>query len=112
MTTSVHLTQRSAWKALVAHFQTLRSQHLRTLFAQDPARGERLTIEDVGIYLDYSRNRVTDETLQLLRRLAEECELRSRIEAMFRGDKINVTENRAALHVALRAPRESTIQVD
>lgn len=96
----------------MAHFQTLRNQHLRTLFAQDPERGERLTIEDVGIYLDYSRNRVTDETLPLLRQLAEECELRSRIEAMFRGDKINTTENRSVLHVALRAPRGSTIQVD
>ena len=106
------LIQRPAWKALTAHFQTLRQQHLRTLFADDPGRGERLALEAVGIYLDYSKNRVTHETLHLLRRLAEECELRARIEAMFRGDKINITENRAVLHVALRAPRGAAITVD
>src|SRR5262252_4060926 len=106
------LTQRPAWKALEAHFQTLRNQHLRSLFAEDPQRGERLTLEASGIYLDYSRNRVTGETMQLLHKLAEECELRERIEAMFRGDRINVTENRAVLHVALRAPRGASIHVD
>jgi glucose-6-phosphate isomerase len=106
------LTQRPAWKALVAHFQTLRYQHLRALFAEDPQRGERLTLEAIGIYLDYSRNRVTGETMQLLHRLAEECELRARIEAMFRGDRINATENRAVLHVALRAPRGASVHVD
>ncbi len=106
------LSQRPAWKALTAHYQIVRKQHLRTMFADDPGRGERLALEAVGIYLDYSKNRVTDETLQLLRRLAEECGLAARIEAMFRGDRINVTENRAVLHVALRAPRGATINVD
>ena len=106
------LTKRPAWQALAAHFQTLRNTHLRTLFAEDPKRGDRLTFEAAGIYFDYSRNRVNDETLRLLRNLAEECELRERIHAMFRGDKINVTENRAVLHVALRAPRGASIQVD
>ena len=79
--------------------------HLRKLFADDPKRGERLTAEAVGLYLDYSKNRITDETLQLLLQLAEESGLRARIDAMFRGEKINITENRAVLHVALRAPR-------
>src|SRR5213076_629540 len=86
--------------------------HLRTLFADDAKRGERLTAEAVGIYLDYSKNRDTDDTLALLRRLAEESGLRERIDAMFRGDKINVTEARAVLHVALRAPRNASIVVD
>jgi glucose-6-phosphate isomerase len=106
------LTQRAAWQALVTHHQKVRELHLRKLFADDPKRGERLTAEAVGIYLDYSKHRVTDETLKLLVRLAEESGLRARIDAMFRGDKINVTENRAVLHVALRAPRGATIVVD
>src|SRR5262249_4168361 len=96
------LTQRPAWQALAAHAQQIQPLHLRKLFAEDPKRGERLTLEAVGVYLDYSKNRVTDETLKLLLRLADECGLRARIDAMFRGDKINVTEKRAVLHVALR----------
>jgi len=106
------LTKRKAWKALQAHYETVRRIHLRTLFAEDPARGERLAVEAVGISLDYSKNRVTDETLKLLVQLAEESGLRSRIDAMFRGEKINVTENRAVLHVALRAPKGSSVKVD
>jgi glucose-6-phosphate isomerase len=106
------LTQRPAWKALQTHFQSVRDLHLRKLFADDPRRGDRLTLEAEGIYLDYSKNRVTDETLKLLLELAEESGLRSRTEAMFRGDKINVTEGRAVLHVALRAPENASIVVD
>jgi len=106
------LTTSKAWNALSHHYQNLRHAHLRTLFAEDPARGERLTAETAGIFLDYSKNRVTDETIELLVALAEEAGLRSRIEAMFRGDKINVTEDRAVLHVALRAPRGASILVD
>ncbi len=106
------LTQRPAWKALTEHYQQVRDLHLRTLFAEDPQRGERFAVEDVGIYLDYSKNRVTQETLRLLLNLAQESGLRERIDAMFRGEKINVTENRAVLHVALRAPRDATIVVD
>src|SRR5258705_8266799 len=112
MTGLLPLTARQSWKALQAHHEKIRSLHLRTLFADDPARGERLTAEAAGIYLDYSKNRVTDETLTLLRRLAEESGLRERIDAMFRGDKINLTEDRAVLHVALRAPRDASIVVD
>src|SRR5215831_16528485 len=97
--------ERPAWKALVAHHQKVREMHLRKLFADDPKRGERMSFEAVGLYLDYSKNRVTDETLQLLVQLANESGLRERIDAMFRGDKINITENRAVLHVALRAPK-------
>src|ERR1035437_2756745 len=106
------LTERTAWKALEAHYPKVRELHLRKLLADDPQRGERLTAEAVGIYLDYSKNRITDETLQLLLQLAEESGLRSRIDAMFRGDKINVTEKRAVLHVALRAPRGSSTVLD
>src|SRR5271156_5458176 len=106
------LTARPAWKALQAHYAKVRTLHLRQLFADDPKRGERLTAEAVGIYFDYSKNRITDETLPLLLRLAEECGLRSRIDAMFRGEKINITENRAVLHVALRAPKSASITVD
>jgi glucose-6-phosphate isomerase len=106
------LTQRSSWKALEEHYQKVRDLHLRTLFADDPGRGERFALEAAGIYLDYSKNRITDETLRLLLALAEDSGLRERIEAMFRGDKINVTENRAVLHVALRAPKEEAIFVD
>jgi glucose-6-phosphate isomerase len=106
------LTERPAWKALAAHFQQVRNLHLRQLFAEDPERGERLTAEAVGIYLDYSKNRVTDETLTLLLQLAEQSGLRARIDAMFRGEKINISENRAVLHIALRAPKEASIVVD
>jgi glucose-6-phosphate isomerase len=105
-------TDRPAWKALQAHYQELRKLHLRDLFADDPKRGERLTAEAAGIYFDYSKNRVTEETLKLLLQLAEESGLRARIDAMFRGEKINITENRAVLHVALRAPRGASIVVD
>ena len=114
MTTSVEtkqvlepLTKRKAWKALKDHYDKIREVHLRKLFAADPERGKRLTAEAAGIFLDYSKNRITDETVQLLLKLAEESDLRSRIDAMFRGDKINVTEKRAVLHVALRAPQGS-----
>jgi len=100
------------WKTLSEHHAKVRHLHLRQLFAEDPKRGARLTAEAVGLYLDYSKNRVTDETLALLLGLAEEAGLRQRIDAMFRGDKINVTENRPVLHVALRAPRATTIVVD
>src|SRR6516225_6798667 len=106
------LTTRPAWKALQTHHDQVRDLHLRKLFADDPKRGERLTAEAIGIYFDYSKNRITDETLKLLLQLAEESGLRARIDAMFRGEKINVTENRAVLHVALRAPRGATIVVD
>jgi glucose-6-phosphate isomerase len=106
------LASRAAWKALGADHQKVRDIHLRQLFADDPNRGERLTLEAVGLFLDYSKNRVTDETLRLLAQLAEECGLRARIDAMFRGDKINVTEDRAVLHVALRAPKGASIVVD
>jgi glucose-6-phosphate isomerase len=101
-----------AWKALESHHQKVRELHLRGLFADDPKRGQRFAIEAVGLYLDYSKNRVTDETVKLLLQLAEECGLRARIDAMFRGDKINITENRAVLHVALRAPQTASIVVD
>ena len=90
----------------------MRGLHLKRLFAEDPARGERMTAEAMGVYFDYSKNRVRDETIKLLIELAEQSGLRARIEAMFRGDKINVTENRAVLHVALRAPKGSSILVD
>jgi len=110
--TPTQLTARPAWRALGDHYQKIRDVHLRTLFAEDPQRGERLTAEAAGLYLDYSKNRVTDETLRLLLRLAEECGLRARIDAMFSGEKINVTENRAVLHVALRAPASASILVD
>jgi glucose-6-phosphate isomerase len=106
------LTARPAWRALQAHHEKTRDLHLRTLFEQDPKRGERLTAEAAGLYLDYSKNRITDETLDLLMQLAEESGLRARIDAMFAGEKINVTENRAVLHVALRAPRGTSIVVD
>lgn len=110
--TTTTLTQRPAWKALQEHYQQIRTAHLRDLFAQDPQRGRRFTCEAEGIYLDYSKNRITDETLRLLLNLAESSGLRERIDAMFRGDKINITEQRAVLHVALRAPRDATIIVD
>jgi len=106
------LSQRQAWKALQAHHTKIKELHLRQLFADDPKRGERLTAEAAGLFLDYSKNRITDETLKLLIQLAEESGLRGRMEAMFRGDKINITENRAVLHVALRAPGGTSIVVD
>ena len=113
MTTAIApLTTRAAWKALEAHYSKIRDLHLRTLFADDPTRGERMALEAVGIYFDYSKNRITDETLALLVQLAEESGLRDRIDAMFRGEKINVTEKRAVLHVALRAPKNHSIIVD
>jgi glucose-6-phosphate isomerase len=106
------LPERSAWKELSDHYEQVRDIHLRDLFADDPRRGERLVIEACGIYLDYSKNRVTDETVRLLLRLAEESGLRARIDAMFAGERINVTEDRAVLHVALRAPRSERIATD
>ena len=105
-------TKRQAWKDLETHYKKIKELRLRQLFADDPKRGERLTAEAVGLYLDYSKNRITDETLKLLIRLAEESRLQERIEAMFRGEKINVTEKRAVLHMALRAPRDVSIIVD
>jgi glucose-6-phosphate isomerase len=106
------LTKRKAWKALQTHHSKVGELHLRQLFAEDPKRGERMTAEAAGLFLDYSKNRITDQTLELLIQLAEESGLRDRIEAMFRGDKINITENRAVLHVALRAPKGTYIVVD
>jgi glucose-6-phosphate isomerase len=106
------LTARPAWKALEAHHQQVGGLHLRKFFADDARRGERMTAEAVGIFLDYSKNRITDETLKLLLQLAEESRLRARIDAMFRGEKINITEDRAVLHVALRAPLGESIIVD
>ncbi len=106
------LTQRPAWQALETHYRTIKNTHLRQLFAEDPGRGERFVVEDVGIYFDYSKNRVTGETIRLLLDLAESCGLRERIGAMFRGEKINVTEKRAVLHTALRAPRDESIFLD
>ncbi len=109
---SPRLRDRPAWKALEAHHAEIAGTHLRDLFASDPGRGERLTAEAAGIFLDYSKHRITDETIRLLVALAEECGLRERIEAMFSGERINVTENRAVLHVALRAPRDEVIELD
>jgi glucose-6-phosphate isomerase len=105
-------TQRPAWQALSSHHQEIKDLHLRNLFKDDPKRGERMVLEASGLYLDYSKNRITDRTLRLLLDLAEQSGLRARIDAMFRGDKINVTENRAVLHTALRAPRDARIMVD
>jgi glucose-6-phosphate isomerase len=104
--------KHGAWRALEDHYGAMRGRHLRDLFADDPARGERMTAEAAGVFLDYSKNRIDDETLRLLVELAEQCGLRERIDAMFRGEKINVTENRAVLHVALRAPKGTSIVVD
>jgi glucose-6-phosphate isomerase len=105
-------SKHDAWQALEDHHKTMQNLHLRELFATDPGRGERMSIAAAGIYLDYSKNRIKDETLRLLIELAEQSGLRGRIDAMFRGDKINVTENRAVLHVALRAPKGTSIVVD
>ena len=111
------ITKRQAvkgqvWKELADHYKKVRTVHLRKLFADDPKRGERLTAQGAGIYLDYSKNRITEKTMKLLVELAKESGLRERMDAMFRGDKINITENRAVLHVALRAPRDASIVVD
>ena len=105
-------SKQGAWKALASHYKTISKLHLRQLFADDPKRGQRMAIEAAGLYLDYSKNRVTDETLQLLLQLAEESGLRAGIDAMFGGEKINITEKRAVLHVALRAPKGASILVD
>jgi glucose-6-phosphate isomerase len=110
--TSRPSVKRKAWKELGAHYKKIRDVHMKTLFADDPGRGERFTLESVGLYFDYSKNRITDETLKLLLQLAEEANLRKRIDAMFSGEKINVTEKRAVLHVALRAPKGASILVD
>ncbi len=109
---NIPLTERPAWQALQNHANEMRGTHLRTLFAKDPGRGQRMSAEAAGIYFDYSKHRITDETLGLMFQLAEECGLKSRINAMFSGEKINVTEQRAVLHVALRASRDQSILVD
>ena len=106
------LSERPQWRALARHRGQIERLHLRELFAADPSRGERLAVEAAGLYLDYSKNRITDETLRLLLELAEACRLRDRIDAMFRGDRINTTERRAVLHAALRAPPNERIAVD
>jgi glucose-6-phosphate isomerase len=106
------LVTRPAWKALEGHRDQIREETLRQLFGKDPARGERFSVEGAGVFLDYSKQRITDETLRLLLRLADECNLRGRIDAMWRGEKINVSEHRAVLHIALRAPRGATIFTD
>ena len=106
------LMGRRAWKALATHQRKIRGLHLRQLFAADPKRGDRMTAEAAGLFLDYSKNRITNETVKLLLKLADETGLRLRIKAMFSGEKINVTENRAVLHVALRAPKGTRILVD
>jgi len=112
MAANTQLTQRPAWKALQDHSQKVKSLHMRNLFADDPQRAERFSLEALGIYLDYSKNRITGETIPLLLDLAKSSGLQGRIEAMFRGDKINITEQRAVLHVALRAPKDQSILVD
>ena len=110
--TKKRMAKPSTWKSLASHYKTVSGMHLRDLFADDPTRGQRMAIEAVGLYLDYSKNRITDETLKLLLQLAEESGLRARIDAMFSGEKINITEKRAVLHTALRAPKGSSILVD
>src|SRR5262249_54017114 len=111
-TTTSHLHETAAWRALEEHAGEVRASHLRDLFAADPARGARLTAAAEGIFLDYSKNRITDETLRLLLRLADERGVAERRDAMFAGEHINVTEDRAVLHVALRAPKGTRIDVD
>ena len=106
------LRQRPAWQALQAHYEAIRNRHLRELFAEDPQRADKFSLDALGILLDFSKNRITDETLRLLLELSDQSGLRERIDAMFRGEKINITENRAVLHVALRAPRDEAIYVD
>ena len=112
MTTQTALTQLPEWQALQSHFDALQATHLRSLFEQDPQRAERFVADGVGLYMDYSKHRITSETIDLLLRLANVCDLKGRIAAMFSGEKINTTENRAVLHVALRAPRDAVINVD
>ena len=112
MSPEPQLGKRSAWQALEQHHSEIRDMHLRELFAQEPDRGERLVAEAAGLFLDYSKNRITDETLRLLTQLAEECGVAERRDAMFRGEHINTTEDRAVLHVALRMPRERSLIVD
>jgi glucose-6-phosphate isomerase len=118
MTTSVDATtghpadKSETWRTLASHYETMQNVHLRELFQSDPGRGDRFTCEAAGLFLDYSKNRITDVTLKLLVQLAEECRLQERREAMFRGERINVTENRAVLHTALRAPRRASVMVD
>ena len=112
MSPQTALRARPAWTALERHYEEIRDVHLRELFAADPTRGERLAAEGAGLYLDYSKNRVTDETLGLLRELAEQSGLAERTEAMFRGDRINVSEDRSVLHVALRMPKGRSLVVD
>jgi len=107
-----HLTAHPSWQALTSHHAAISKRHLRDLFASDPSRGERMMVESLGLYLDYSKNRITDETVRLLINLAKDSQLKDRIDAMFRGEKINCTENRAVLHVALRAPKGAVILVD
>src|SRR5258707_3456539 len=109
---TTNLTEPPPWNALQEHYNQIQNRHLRTLFSEDPNRCESLTVEAAGLYFDYSKHRVTDETIRLLLALAEDRGLRARIDAMFRGDKINVAEKRAVLHVALRAPRGASILVD
>jgi glucose-6-phosphate isomerase len=111
-TRTAALRETASWRALEQHAEEVRKRHLRELFADDPMRGERLALEAEGIYLDYSKNRITDETIQLLLRLASECGVAERRDAMFAGERINVTEDRAVLHVALRAPRDARVEVD
>ncbi|HEY3699269.1 MAG TPA: hypothetical protein VGK97_08060, partial [Spongiibacteraceae bacterium] len=105
----ISLSERPQWRALQRHFAEIGEKHLRELFAENPLRGAHFTAEAVGLYLDYSKQRITDETLHLLRELATACDLSARIETMFRGDKINTTEQRAVLHIALRAPADEPI---
>jgi glucose-6-phosphate isomerase len=109
---NIPLTERSQWKALLEHYDRIKGVHLRELFRQDPDRGRRMALEACDLYLDFSKNRLTDETIRLLVKLAESVNLRQRIEDMFTGRKINITETRAVLHVALRAPQNETIIVD
>ena len=106
------LRDRPSWSALRAHYDDISATHLRDLFAADPGRAERLSADAAGLYLDYSKNRINDETLRLLLALADESGLREHIDAMFRGDQINVSEDRSVLHVALRMPRDATLVVD
>jgi glucose-6-phosphate isomerase len=112
VSTAAPLTERDSWKQLERHYGGVRDSHLRTLFEADTERGQRMVAEGAGLYLDYSKNRITDETLELLAALADDCGMPERREAMFRGDRINVSENRAVLHVALRMPRDRSLVVD
>src|SRR5690349_12843131 len=110
--TKAPATKRTTWQALTSHYKKVSQLHLRQLFADDSKRGERMAVKALGLYLDYSKNRVTDETMKLLFKLARESRLQERIDAMFHGEKINNTENRSVLHIALRAPKGTSIVVD